>query len=71
MADKGKQEELLQGSVAFIGLFVILPLAYYDKIDFLWTGIILWLVLSLIMSGILTHFQPQIEQKRKENEAKK
>ncbi|MBQ8465725.1 MAG: hypothetical protein IJ545_06940 [Alphaproteobacteria bacterium] len=64
MAEDQKKNETLEGAVAFIGLFVILPLLYFDKINFLWTGIILWLVLALILSGILDHFRPQIEQRK-------
>lgn len=67
MAENQKADETLQGAVALVGLCVILPLCYFDKIEFAWTGIILWVILSLILSGILTHFKPQIEQKKAEN----
>ena len=68
MAENQKADETLQGAVAFIGLCVILPLCYFEKIEFAWTGIILWVILSLILSGILTHFQPQIDKKKAEDE---
>ena len=67
MAENQKTDETLQGAVALIGLCVILPLCYFEKIEFAWTGIILWVILSLILSGILTHFKPQIEKKKAEN----
>ena len=56
MAENQKADETLQGAVAFIGLCVILPLCYFEKIEFAWTGI------------ILTHFKPQIEQKKAETD---
>jgi len=68
MAENQIENETLQGAVAFIGLFVILPLCYFDKIEFAWTGVILWVILSLILSGILSHFQPQIDKKKAEDE---
>ena len=68
MAENQKADETLQGAVAFIGLCVILPLCYFEKIEFAWTGIIC--SNPPMISGILTHFKPQIEQKKAENNKK-
>lgn len=48
-------DEAMQGMVGLVGFVIILPLLYFDVVDFFWTGLYLWIAIAAAGVGLIQY----------------
>jgi hypothetical protein len=64
MVNTSKENEMTTGAATIIGIFVVFPLLYFEIVDFIWTGLLIWIFGTAIFSGIMN----EIEKKKAEED---
>lgn len=64
MVNSSKENEMIIGAATIIGIFVVFPLLYFEIVDFIWTGLLIWIFGTSIFSGIMN----EIEKKKAEED---